>query len=103
MPLSAGTRVGPYEILAPIGAGGRGEVPRHPPRPDDSIKISSTQSSERSEREALAIAAFSYRAVCAVPLGVKSWWQQFGAVSEWSTLRTASVPPLLAILPRSTL
>src|ERR1700682_752302 len=28
MPLSAGTRLGPYEILVPIGAGGMGEVYR---------------------------------------------------------------------------
>jgi len=26
MALAAGTRLGPYEILAPIGAGGMGEV-----------------------------------------------------------------------------
>jgi serine/threonine protein kinase len=26
MPLTGGTRLGPYEILAPIGAGGMGEV-----------------------------------------------------------------------------
>jgi len=28
MPLLAGSRLGPYEILAPIGAGGMGEVYR---------------------------------------------------------------------------
>ena len=28
MPLSAGDKLGPYEILVPIGAGGMGEVYR---------------------------------------------------------------------------
>ncbi len=43
MPLSAGDKLGPYEILASIGAGGMGEVYRaHYPRlgRDVAIKVS---------------------------------------------------------------
>jgi serine/threonine protein kinase len=43
MPLSAGDKLGPYEILAPIGAGGMGQVyrarPHNPKAGSDSIPI----------------------------------------------------------------
>jgi eukaryotic-like serine/threonine-protein kinase len=40
MTITPGTRLGPYEILAPIGAGGMGEVPRaHDPRVSRDIAI----------------------------------------------------------------
>jgi serine/threonine protein kinase len=69
MPLSAGDKIGPYEILAPIGAGGMGEVYRaHDPRlrRDVAIKVSAQQFSERFEREAHAIAALNHPNICQV-------------------------------------
>jgi eukaryotic-like serine/threonine-protein kinase len=63
MPLFVGERLGPYEIVAPIGAGGMGEVYRaHDPRlnRDVAIKVSSAQFSERFTREARAIAALNH-------------------------------------------
>ena len=40
MTLPAGTKLGPYEILAPIGAGGMGEVYRaRDPRLDRAVAI----------------------------------------------------------------
>src|SRR5258708_15398766 len=67
MPLSAGTRLGPYEILAPIGAGGMGEVWRARDTRLDrivAVKVSSEQCSERFEREARAIAALNHPHIC---------------------------------------
>src|SRR6202167_593326 len=67
MPLSAGDKLGPYEIVAPIGKGGMGEVYKaHDPRlkRDVAIKVSAAQFSERFEREAQAIAAFNHPNIC---------------------------------------
>src|SRR5260221_2516603 len=67
MPLSAGPRLGPYEILAPIGAGGMGEVWRARDTRLDrivAVKVSSEQFSERFEREARAIAALNHPHIC---------------------------------------
>jgi serine/threonine protein kinase len=67
MALSPGDKLGPYEILAPIGAGGMGEVYRaHDSRlnRDVAIKVSAAQFSERFEREAKAIAALNHPNIC---------------------------------------
>src|SRR5450432_4081293 len=69
MPLQPGDRLGPYEILATIGAGGMGQVYRaHDSRlnRDVAIKVSTAQFSERFEREAKAIAALNHSNICQV-------------------------------------
>jgi len=75
MPLAPGTRLGPYEILAPLGAGGMGEVYRAvDPRLDRTvaIKVLSPQLAAtpelraRFEREARAVSALSHPHVCAL-------------------------------------
>jgi serine/threonine protein kinase len=67
MALAAGDKLGPYEIVAPLGAGGMGEVYRaRDPRlgRDVAIKISREQFSERFEREARAVAALNHPNIC---------------------------------------
>ena len=67
MSLSPGTRLGPYEIIAPIGTGGMGEVYRaRDPRlgREVAIKVSTAQFSERFEREARAVAALNHPNIC---------------------------------------
>ncbi|HYL36061.1 MAG TPA: protein kinase [Bryobacteraceae bacterium] len=69
MPISAGTKLGPYEILTSIGAGGMGEVYRaHDPRlgRDVAVKVSALQFTDRFEREARAIAALNHPNICQV-------------------------------------
>jgi serine/threonine-protein kinase len=65
--LKAGHRLGAYEILAPIGAGGMGEVYKARDtrlRRDVAIKICSAQFSERFEREARVIASLNHPNIC---------------------------------------
>src|SRR6202044_88434 len=67
MPLSAGDKLGPYEIVAPIGAGGMGEVYKARDTRLDrmvAVKVSSEQFSERFEREARAVAALNHSNIC---------------------------------------
>jgi serine/threonine-protein kinase len=67
--LSAGSRLGPYEILAQIGAGGMGQVYKaRDPRLDRTvaIKVSADQYSERFEREVRAVAALNHPNICTV-------------------------------------
>lgn len=69
MPLSVGDKLGPYEILAPIGAGGMGEVWKARDTRLDrivAIKTSSEKFSERFEREARAIAALNHPNICQI-------------------------------------
>ena len=63
MPLAPGSRLGPYEIFAPIGGGGMGEVWKARDTRLDrtvAVKVSRDQFSERFEREARAIAALNH-------------------------------------------
>jgi eukaryotic-like serine/threonine-protein kinase len=73
MALTPGTRLGPYEIVAPLGAGGMGEVYRaHDGRlnRDVAIKIlpdhlsQNPELRERFEREARAISQLSHPHIC---------------------------------------
>jgi len=73
MPLSSGSRLGPYEIVAPLGAGGMGEVYRARDTRlgrDVAIKILASNLSAnadlkmRFEREARAISALQHPNIC---------------------------------------
>ena len=69
MPLSAGDKLGPYEIVAPIGAGGMGEVYRaRDPRLNRDVAIKQLKSnhSARFEQEARAIAALNHPHICQI-------------------------------------
>lgn len=67
MPLKTGDKLGPYEILAPLGAGGMGEVYKARDTRLDrpvALKVAKLEFSERFEREARAVAAFNHPNIC---------------------------------------
>ncbi|HEV2063790.1 MAG TPA: serine/threonine-protein kinase, partial [Thermoanaerobaculia bacterium] len=75
MTLAAGARLGPYEIVAPLGAGGMGEVYRaRDTRLEREVAVkvlpkhlsSSEEMRQRFEREAKAISQLSHPHICAL-------------------------------------
>lgn len=67
MPISPGDRLGPYEILSPIGVGGMGEVWKaRDVRLDRTVAIKQLkhQHTTRFEQEARAIAALNHPHIC---------------------------------------
>src|SRR5271168_307479 len=73
MPLTSGTKLGPYEIQSPLGEGGMGEVYRaRDTRLDRTVAIkvlashlsSSPELKQRMEREARAISSLNHPHIC---------------------------------------
>src|SRR5712692_6035751 len=75
MPFEPGTRLGPYELIAPLGAGGMGEVYRaRDTRLDRTVAIkivsgalaADSESRQRFEHEARVIAALNDPHICTI-------------------------------------
>ena len=103
MPLSLGTKLGPYEILAPIGAGGMGEVYRaHDPRMgrDVAIKISAERFSDRFSREVQAVAALNHPNICHIyDVGPRYLVMEYVEGPPLSALTKAGALPLDKAMP----
>jgi serine/threonine protein kinase len=113
MPLSSGFRVGQYQILAPIGAGGMGEVYRaRDTRLDRDVAIKvlpdafarDPERLGRFEREARAVAALSHPGILAIhDFGTTADGLTYAVMEllEGTTLRerldTGAVPPRRAV------
>src|SRR5215470_5550769 len=75
MTLATGTRLGPYEILSPLGAGGMGELYKaKDTRLERTVAVkvlpprlsASPESRQRFEREAKTISQLSHPHICAL-------------------------------------
>jgi serine/threonine protein kinase len=67
--MTPGERLGPYEILAPLGAGGMGEVYRARDtrlNREVAVKVSAEKFSDRFEVEARAIAQLNHPHICQI-------------------------------------
>jgi serine/threonine protein kinase len=67
MDLKPGEKLGPYEIVSPIGAGGMGEVWKARDTRldrDVALKVSKSEFTARFEREARTVAAFNHPNIC---------------------------------------
>jgi eukaryotic-like serine/threonine-protein kinase len=92
MKLSPGTKLGPYEILAPIGAGGMGEVWKARDTRLGrivAIKKVKEQHSERFKQEARSIAALNHPNIC----------QLFDIGPDYLVLEYVEGKPLSSPLP----
>jgi serine/threonine protein kinase len=83
MELKPGAKLGPYEIVSPIGAGGMGEVYKaRDPRLDRivALKVSKAEFTERFSREARTVAQLNHAHVCTLhDVGPTAW--------SWSSSR----------------
>src|SRR5437899_8466961 len=85
-------KMGPYEILAPCGAGGMGDVFKARDTRLDrtvAIKVSRQQFSERFEREARAVAALNHPHIC----------QLYDVGPNYLVMEFVEGPPLAGPLP----
>src|SRR6266705_1637556 len=92
MPLQLGDKLGPYEILAPIGAGGMGEVWKARDTRLDrivAIKRLKAEHSERFKREARAIAALNHPHIC----------QLYDVGADYLVMEYVEGTPLKCLLP----
>jgi serine/threonine protein kinase len=99
MALSTGFRLGPYEILAPIGAGGMGEVYRaRDTRLDRTVAIKilphhlsdDAMRRQRFEREARVVSSLNHPGICTLhDVGIEGGERRPSQASPRSSAYTA--------------